>query len=188
MAHMAVKPIHWFLGYFRQPCTRFILTYFWSFNFQLSTNKVVVVVLLPRDQKWTSGHLTNVDIFTLLCQLILRSYILVIGLLKVAKTYHLLCDVICLLSYSHGIWFFKKIYCKISSLHTELPTCEELFIIRRPFRQRFIQWFVVICISTSVYWCLRWCQYNFADLFSYVLNLFGLQSKKYTQLWIIFAS
>ena len=32
-------------GYFGQPCTLFILTYFCSFNFQLSTNKVVVVVV-----------------------------------------------------------------------------------------------------------------------------------------------
>ena len=43
---------------FGQPCTHFILAYFCSFNFQLSTNKnVVVVVLLPLIQKvnkWTS--------------------------------------------------------------------------------------------------------------------------------------
>ena len=99
-----IKPMHWFLGYFRQPCTLFILTYFYSFNFQLSTNKVVVVVLLPLVQKWTSGYPTNVDIFKLLCQLILWSYILVTGLLKVAKTCYLLCDVTCLLSYSHVSW------------------------------------------------------------------------------------
>ena len=36
----------WLLtGYFGQPCTLFILTYFCSFHFQLSTNKVVVVVV-----------------------------------------------------------------------------------------------------------------------------------------------
>ena len=34
-------------GYFGQPCTLFILTlYFCSFDFQLSTNKVVVVVVV----------------------------------------------------------------------------------------------------------------------------------------------
>ena len=42
-------------GYLGQPCTLFILTYFCSFNFQLSTNKVVVVavaaVFLPLVQK-----------------------------------------------------------------------------------------------------------------------------------------
>ena len=90
------------------------------FNFQLRTNKnVVVVVLLPLVQKWTSGQLTNVDIFNWLCQVILWSYILMTGLLKVAKTHHLLCDVTCLLSYSHVADSSTK-YCKISCLHIEL--------------------------------------------------------------------
>ena len=44
-----------FKSYFGQPCTLFILTYFCSFYFQLSTNKVVVVVaaavFLPLVQK-----------------------------------------------------------------------------------------------------------------------------------------
>ena len=43
---------------FGQPCTHFVLAYmyFCLFNFQLRTNKnvVVVVVLLPLVQKWTS--------------------------------------------------------------------------------------------------------------------------------------
>ena len=120
-----------------QPCTHFVLAYFCLFNFQLSTNKnvvavvvvvVVVVVLLPLVQKWTSGHLTNVDIFNWLCQVILWSYILMTGLLKVAKTHHLLCDVICLLSYSHVADSWTK-YCKISCLHIELLTsrlCDHL--------------------------------------------------------------
>ena len=42
-------------SYFGQPCTLFILTYFCSFYFQLSTNKVVVAVVaavfLPLVQK-----------------------------------------------------------------------------------------------------------------------------------------
>ena len=105
---------------------------FYSFicNFQLSTNKnAVVVVLLPIVQMWTSGHTAaNVVFFNLLCQLILWSNILVTGLLKVAKTRHLLCDVICLLSYSHVADSLTK-YCKISCLHIEMPTsrlCDDL--------------------------------------------------------------
>ena len=47
--------IDFILGYFGQPCALFIFTYFCSFNFQLSTNKVVVAVVaavfLPLVQK-----------------------------------------------------------------------------------------------------------------------------------------
>ena len=47
--------INFISGYFGQLCTLFVLTYFCSFNFQLSTNKVVVVVVaavfLPLVQK-----------------------------------------------------------------------------------------------------------------------------------------
>ena len=47
--------INFISGYFGQPCTLFVLTYLCSFNFQLSTNKVVVVVVaavfLPLVQK-----------------------------------------------------------------------------------------------------------------------------------------
>ena len=87
MAHMALKPIHWCLGNLGQPCVHFILAYFCSLNFQLNTNKnVVVVVLLSLVQKWTSGHPTNVDIFNL-CQSILWRYILVTGLLT-PSTHH----------------------------------------------------------------------------------------------------
>ena len=126
--------------------------------FQLSTNKVVVVVaavFLSLAQKWTSSHLTNVDIFNLLFQLILWSYILMTGLSKVAKTHLLLCDVKCLLSYSHVSDSLKNI--AKSAANTQSCLLEDfvttlwgtLFIIRRPFTQRFIRWFDVICISTS---------------------------------------
>ena len=105
-----LKPyIDFISGYFRQPC---------AIYFQLSTNKVVVVVvLLPLVQNWTRGHITNVYIFNLLCQLILWSYILETGLSKEAKTRQLLCDVKCLLYHSHISDSLQK-YIKISRLHT----------------------------------------------------------------------
>ena len=104
MAHIAIKPLHWFMGYFSNHVL-YILTYFCSVNFQLSTNKVVVVELLPLVQKWKGGNLINVDNFKLLCQLILWSYILVTGLLKVTKTHHLHCDVMSAELFT-CIWFF----------------------------------------------------------------------------------
>ena len=159
---------------FGQPCTHFGLAYFCSFNFQLSTNKnvvvvvVVVVVLLPLVQKWTSGHLTNVDtkssknsLSTLWCHISAELFT---------------CS-----------WFFNKI------LQNQLPTNRAAYFktLWPPCREhclkldfswdRFIQWLDVIVFLLPVI----------------VLVLFSAGAFKTTlytnttsriQLWIIFAS
>ena len=105
---------------FGQPCTHFILAYFYSFNFQLSTNKnAVVVVLLPLVQKWTSGHPSNGVIFDLLCQLILKSNTEYTGdRVQSSKDTPSTCTLWCHKSAELFTcsWFFNKI------LQNQLPT------------------------------------------------------------------
>ena len=102
----------------------------------------------------------------MLFQLILWSYILVTGLSKLAKTHLLLCHVKGLLTYSHVSDSLKTIAksdaCTQSCLLQDFVSTlwGTLFRIRRPFRQRFIRCFDVICISTSSNFAsarLCWC-------------------------------